>query len=357
MDELNVCVIGTGMISDFHLQSYKRNNRAKLYGVYDLSLDRASEKAARYGVQKVFRSLDEVFADPEVDAVSICTWNHTHAELGVKALEHGKHVLMEKPLAMSYPDALQIADAASDPDIVFQVGFVRRFAAGTRVLKTFIEDGLLGKIYYAKGTQLRRIGNPGGWFADRSRSGGGPLIDLGVHLLDVCWYLMGKPEVARIKGVTFNELGNRGNVEALSFYKAADYSADRNDVEDLAAAMITFKNGATLMLDVSFSLHAKKDETGIRLFGKKGGAELEPELVLMTEQNNTILNIHPQIDHLSIDFDEAFGAEIDHFVSCCLDGGKTEAPLVDGIEVMKMLDGIYESSKTGKEVVYDQAEQ
>ena len=357
MNELNVCVIGTGMISDFHLQAYKRNNRVKLYGVYDLSAERAKEKAARYGVEKVFCSVDEVFADPEVDAVSICTWNHTHAELGVDALRSGKHVLMEKPLAMTYPEALRIRDAAKDPDVVFQVGFVRRFAAGTRVLKTFIDDGLLGEIYYAKGTHLRRVGNPGGWFADRSRSGGGPLIDLGVHLLDVCWYLMGKPEVARIKGVTFSELGNRGNVEALSFYKAADYSADRNDVEDLAAAMITFKNGATLMLDASFSLHAKKDETAIRLYGKKGGAELEPELVLITEQNDTILNIHPQIDHLTIDFDEAFGAEIDHFVACCLDGRKSEAPLEDGLEVMKMLDGVYESSKTGREVVYDQADE
>ncbi|MFC7364398.1 MULTISPECIES: Gfo/Idh/MocA family protein [Bhargavaea] len=357
MNELKVCVIGAGMISDFHLQSYRQNRRVKLYGVYDLSMERAAEKAVRFGVQKVFRTAEEVFADPEVDAVSICTWNHTHAELGVKALEHGKHVLMEKPLAMTFPEALRIRDAAVEPDIVFQVGFVRRFAAGTRVLKTFIDDGLLGEIYYAKGTHLRRIGNPGGWFADRSRSGGGPLIDLGVHLLDVCWYLMGKPEVARIRGVTFSELGNRGNVEGLSFYKAADYCAGKNDVEDLAAAMVTFKNGATLMIDVSFSLHAKQDETAIRLYGKNGGAELEPELVLMTEQNDTILNIHPQIDHLTIDFDEAFGAEIDHFVECCLDGKKSEAPLEDGIEVMKMLDGVYESSKTGREVVYDQDDQ
>ncbi|MET3576149.1 Gfo/Idh/MocA family protein [Bhargavaea ullalensis] len=352
MGKLRVGVIGAGMISDYHLQSYAANEETELHGIYDLSAERAREKAARYGVNKVYRSTAELLADPKIDAVSICTWNDTHAQLSVDAVSHGKHVLVEKPLAMTYPEALKIRDAAAGRSQVFQVGFVRRFAAGTRVLKKFIDDGLLGGIYYAKATHLRRIGNPGGWFADRSRSGGGPLIDLGVHLIDTVWYLMGKPKVARIKGVTHRELGNRANVGNLSFYKAADYSADKNDVEDLAAALIEFENGASLLLDVSFSLHAKETETKIQLFGKKGGAELEPELLLVTEQHDTILNVHPQIDHLTLDFDEAFGSEIDHFVACCLGGGGTHAPLEDGLEVMKMLDGIYESAKSGQEVVY-----
>ena len=353
LGKLRVGVVGAGMISDFHLQSYACNEEVELYGIYDLSAGRAGEKAAKYGVRKVFGSTAEMFADAELDAVSICTWNDTHAELAIQALVHGKHVLVEKPLAMSYAEALRVRDAARGKDEVLQVGFVRRFAAGTRVLKKFIDDGLLGGIYYSKATHLRQIGNPGGWFADRTRSGGGPLIDLGVHLIDTVWYLMGKPKVARIKGATFRELGNRGNVDNLSYYKAADYSVDRNDVEDLAAAMITFENGATLMLDVSFSLHAKDTETKIQLFGKKGGAELEPELLLVTERNDTILNVHPQIDHLTLNFNEAFGAEINHFVACCMGGGKTLAPLGDGLEVMKMLDGVYESARTGREVVYD----
>ncbi len=351
--QLKVGVIGAGMISDFHLQSYKRNARVELVGVFDLSMERATEKAGRFGVRKVFGSLDALLEDPEIEAVSICTWNNTHAELAVRALQHDKHVLVEKPLAMGYAEALKVRDAAEGKGRVFQVGFVRRFAANSRVLKRFIDDGALGDIYYAKGTCIRRIGNPGGWFSDRSLAGGGPLIDLGVHLIDICWYLMGRPRPVRVTGRTFDPLGNRGHVENLDFYKASDYSADKNEVEDLAAAMITFENGAVLMLDVSFSLHARKNETGIRLYGTRGGAELEPELMLVSEAHNTILNIEPQIDHPTLDFDEAFAAEIDHFVACCLGDGATAAPLEDGLAVMRMLDGVYESARTGREVVFD----
>lgn len=356
MEKLKVCVIGTGTISDFHLKSYQKNEEAELYGVYDVSVQRAAEKAKKYGAAKVFESLDDVFADPEVHAVSICTWNNTHVDFAIQALQHDKHVLVEKPVAMSYQEALKVEAVAKTVDKVFQVGFVRRFSANTRVLKKFIDDGSLGDIYYAKGTCTRRLGNPGGWFSDLSRSGGGPLIDLGIHLVDVCWYLMGKPKVTRIKGQTYDQLGNRGNVEHLSFYKAADYNVDKNEVEDLAAAMITFENGATLMLDVSFTLHSKKDEIGIQLFGTKGGAELEPELTIVSERHDTILNVHPQMDHLTFNFDEAFMTEINHFVQCCLGREQTIAPIDDGLEVMKILDGIYESARTGQEVVFHELE-
>ncbi|MDQ6600496.1 Gfo/Idh/MocA family oxidoreductase [Bacillus salipaludis] len=350
MEQLRVCVIGTGSISDMHLASYANNLHAVLYGVYDFSKERAEEKARKYGIEKVYDSLEAVFDDPHVDAVSICTWNNTHAEISIGALKSGKHVLVEKPLSMTVEEAVMVEEAARKSTKTFQVGFVRRFATNTRVLKSFIDQGKLGEIYYAKASCLRRLGNPGGWFADQARSGGGPLIDLGVHIIDICWYLMGRPKVKSISGNTYRQLGNRGNVGNLSFYKAADYDQGKNTVEDLANALITFENGASLLVDVSFTLHAKKDEIQVKLFGTKGGAELEPELVLISEENNTILNIHPQMDHLSFDFSNAFQNEIDSFVESCLSGIEPVAPVADGVEIMKILAGIYEAAEKKCEV-------
>ena len=161
---------------------------------------------------------------------------------------------------------------------------------------------------------------------------------------------MGKPRPVSVSGNTYSKLGNRSHIENLSFYQAADYDAALNDVEDLANALIRFDNGASLFVDVSFTLHAKEDELYVKLFGEKGGAEIEPKLAMVTEKNNTILNVTPQIDNLSFDFERAFSNEINHFVTCCKEGKETIAPVADGVQVMKMLNAVYESAKTGKEV-------
>jgi predicted dehydrogenase len=352
MEPLRVCLIGTGSISDMHFKSFAKNPHAILYGVFDYSAERAEAKAEQYGIRNVYRDIEEVYCDPNVDAVSICTWNNSHAEISVAALNAGKHVLVEKPLAMNVDEALKVEAAVRKNEKTLQVGFVRRFATNTKVLKSFIDNGTLGDIYYAKASCLRRLGNPGGWFADKDRSGGGPLIDLGVHVIDVCWYLMGRPKVKSISGNVYNKLGNRGNVENLSFYKAADYQKDRNTVEDLANALITFENGASLLVDVSYTLHAKKDEIQVKLYGTKGGAELEPELAIISEENDTILNIHPQIDHLTFDFTNAFQNQIDAFVSSCLTGIHPASPVEDGVEMMKILAGIYEAADKKCEVTF-----
>jgi predicted dehydrogenase len=353
MKKLKVGVIGAGSISDVHLGPYANNHQAEVYAISDTNGQRAKEKAEKYGAAKIFTDYHEMLADEQLDAVSICTWNNLHAEMAIAALKAGKHVLVEKPLCTTVEDAKRIEKAVYQSGKILQVGFVRRHATNTNILKRFIDAGDLGEIYYAKASCLRRLGNPGGWFADKQRSGGGPLIDLGVHVIDVCWYLMGRPKVKSISGNTYQKLGNRENVKNLSFYKAADYDSPKNTVEDMANALIRFENGASLMVDVSFTLHAKKDEISVKLYGEKGGAELEPELFIASEKHDTILNITPQVDHLSFDFKQSFQSEIDHFVECCLNGRETNSPVEDGVEMMKILCGIYESSEKGIEIQFD----
>ncbi|WP_338788722.1 Gfo/Idh/MocA family oxidoreductase [Metabacillus sp. FJAT-53654] len=353
MSKLKIGVIGAGSISDMHLQSYEKNERVELYAVCDMNIKRAEEKATKYGAAKYYDDYHSLLADETIDAVSICTWNNSHAEITIAALKAGKHVLVEKPLCTSVEEAKNIEETVKQTGKVLQVGFVRRYASNTKLLKEFIDADELGDIYYAKASCLRRLGNPGGWFSDKERSGGGPLIDIGVHVIDICWYLMGKPKVKSITGNTYFKLGNRSNIKNLSFYKAADYDPEKNTVEDLANALIRFENGASLMVDVSFTLHAKKDEITVKLFGEKGGVEVEPELSIITEKHNTILNATPQVDSLTFDFVQGFQNEIDHFVLTCLDETETLSPVEDGVEMMKILCGIYESSEKGIEIVFD----
>ncbi|MFD0695203.1 Gfo/Idh/MocA family protein [Paenibacillus sp. GCM10027628] len=343
-------IIGLGSISDLHLQGYQKVEEAELFAICDMNRTRAEDKAKQYGIPHVYTDYRELLANPELEAVSICTWNNTHAEISIAALRAGKHVLVEKPLCRTVEEALHIQDVVRETGKTLQVGFVRRYDANAQLVKRFINNGELGDVYYAKASCIRRLGNPGGWFADPERSGGGPLIDIGVHVIDLCWYMMGRPKPVSVSGNTYKKLGNRAHIRNLSFYKAADYDPTVNGVEDMANALIRFENGASLLVDVSFTLHAKKDEISVRLFGDKGGVELEPELTFVTEKHDTILNIAPQTDHKSLNIHEAFYNEVNHFVSCCRSGAEPISPVEDGLAMMKMLCGIYESAAKGIEI-------
>jgi predicted dehydrogenase len=348
---LKVGVIGLGSISDLHIKPYANNPEAKLVAFCDMNKNRLEAAGQLYGVSNLYTSYQELLADKDVDAVSICTWNATHAEIAIAALKVGKHVLVEKPLSTTVDESKQVELAVMESGKVLQVGFVRRYAKNTRLVKLFLDNGDFGELYYAKASCIRRLGNPGGWFSDKERSGGGPLMDLGVHMIDICWYLMGKPKPVSVSGHTYSKLGNRSNIQNLSFYKASDYDASLNSVEDLATALIRFENGASIYVDVSFTMHAIQDEVYVKLYGDKGGLELEPKLAMTTEKHDTIINITPQVDHLNFQFEEAFQSEIDHFVASCLGKTTTLSPLEDGLEVMKMLCGAYESASLGKEVL------
>ncbi|MBO9606258.1 MAG: Gfo/Idh/MocA family oxidoreductase [Paenibacillaceae bacterium] len=350
MSKIRIAVIGAGSISDMHLRSYQNNGEAELVAICDLNEERARAKADKYGIGRVYTDYKELLASADIDAVSICTWNNSHAPISIAALGAGKHVLTEKPLCKTVAEALEVEAAARRSGKTLQVGFVRRYASNSGIVKSFLDNGELGDIYYAKASCIRRLGNPGGWFSDMERSGGGPLIDVGVHVIDLCWYLMGRPKVKSISGNTYKRLGNRANVRNLAYYKAADYDATNNTVEDMANAMIRFENGASLLVDVSFTLHAKEDELTVKLYGDKGGAELEPKLAIVTEKYDTILNLTPQINNLSFDFVAGFQDEINHFIDVCQGRKETLSPVQDGVEMMKILCGVYESSERGEEI-------
>jgi predicted dehydrogenase len=350
MSTLGIGVIGAGNIAQFHLLGYAANPDVEIVAVADLVVERAEARAVEFGAASAYASADELLADPAVDAVSICTRNDSHVELAIAALRAGKSVLVEKPMAKTVADAEALVAAEAASDGVLQVGYVRRWSTNAQVLKRFVDAGDLGAIHYAKATCLRRAGNPGGWFADRAISGGGPLIDIGVHFIDLAWWLMGMPSVTSVTGFTSDRIGNRGNIEGLTRWKSSDYDASKNSVEDLAGALVRFDNGAVLAVDVSYSLHGR-DEIGLKVYGDRGGAELEPELLVFTEQHDTIVNVTPQIDSSTFEMEAGFQNEIDGFVSAVRNGTPSAVPAAHGLEMTRILTAIYESAATGHEVV------
>ena len=349
MEKIKVGIIGTGSISELHLAGYKALDNVEIYAVCDINESRVEVCAKKYDVKHSFTDYNEMLKLSELDAVSVCTWNSSHAPVAIAALKAGKHVLCEKPMAMNSKEAIEMEKFAKEADKLLMIGFVRRFGNDARILKDFIDNGMMGDIYYAKASYLRRFGFPGGWFGDKKRSGGGPLIDLGVHVIDLVRFLMNKPKAVSVTGATFNKLGARDNIKKEKAYVSAD-TCDIFDVEDMAVAMIKFDNGAVLSVETSFSLNTKADSGNIELFGTKSGAKLDPKLEFYSEMNNYLVDVTPAHD-TALSFNGLFENEIAHFVDCVSKGTKCISPAEDGVEIMRILDAVYESAKTGKEVV------
>ena len=348
---IKVGVIGTGGISGVHLGGYSRNPNVEIYALCDINEKNLAKRAEEYKVSRTFTDYREMLALKELDAVSVCTWNSAHAECAIAALRACKHVLCEKPMALNTAQAQEMEKAAKENGKLLMIGFVRRFGNDCAVLKDFIDSGSFGEIYYAKAQYLRRKGCPGGWFGDKSRSGGGPLIDLGVHVIDLCRYLMGGPQPVSVYGATFNKLGDRRHIKDARGYSSTVVSKDDIfDVEDMATALIRFDNGAVLSVEASFSLNIEKDVGNIELFGTKAGCKLDPELTIFTDMNEYLANVKLS-QSTALSFDGLFDNEINHFVECIETGKPCRNPAQDGVTLMKILDGIYESARTGHEVL------
>ncbi len=352
MEKLKVGIIGCGNISGGHIAGYKAlSDKVSVEAVCDIDEERVKAYAAKHGVERWYTDAKEMFANEKLDAVSVCTWNSQHCPMTVLALENGAHVICEKPMAMNAQEAEAMRDAAERNGKLLMIGFVRRHGNDCDVIRENVESGTFGELYYAKATYLRRNGNPGGWFGDKSRSGGGPLIDLGVHVIDLVRFIFGNPKPVSVYGVTFQKLFNRPNVVGGKAWQASGVGVqDICDVEDLAGAIIRFDNGAVLNVEAAFSLNIKQDEGNIELFGTKAGAKLSPNVEIFTELNNRMVNIS-FAQPTALNFDGLFQKEIDNYVDAILGKAECLAPAQDGVEMMKILDAVYESARTGHEVI------
>ncbi len=268
LQPLRAGVVGLGWPGETHLKYYNEQPGVSVVAIADPNAERLSKIKSTYNVPHAYSNWQELVERDDLDIVSVATPNYLHMPIAVAALQSGKHVLTEKPIAANAADALAMVEAAEANQRVLEVAFNHRHRGDVQTLKRIIDDGTLGSIYYAKSYWMRRRGVPawGGWFAQHELAGGGPMIDLGVHMLDMALYLMGEPEVLSVTASVYSELAPRGR-------GASGPLKGSFDVEDLGSAFIRLSGGATLILEASWAGYGRHyDDFGVELFGSDAGA-------------------------------------------------------------------------------------
>ncbi len=352
MKKIRIGVIGAGAISEFHLASYAKNPEVEICAICDVNEQTAKARAEQFGIPQYYTSHKEILQDASIDAVSIVTPTFTHKDLVIQALKSGKHVLCEKPPAMNGEEAAECEKVALETGKILMYAFVLRFSKETRFLKDYIDAGKMGEIYYAEATRLERCTNLGGWFVNKEQSGGGVLIDGVIHEIDSVLYLMGYPKVKSVKGTINNKMDYLLNqMKGVgNGWVSSDVSKYDRNVESMASGYVTFENGACLYIKASWALNTVKEGRSFELCGTKAGADFSSnELKLFSvEDYGYYLESTPVLrDNIDV-FDE----EINHFVDCCAGRGKCICTPQQGTMIMQIINAIYESAKTGKEVIF-----
>ncbi|HOJ31146.1 MAG TPA: Gfo/Idh/MocA family oxidoreductase [bacterium] len=351
MKKIKIGVIGAGGISHAHIEAFKQLPDIEVAAISDPNETKLSFVAEKYGILKRFANWEDLLKE-QIDIVSICSPNAFHAQQAISALKAGKHVICEKPVAMSVEEAESILETAKQTGNKFMVAFCHRFAPHSQFIKKMVNAGQMGELYYAKASCLRRRGIPGlgTWFTTKKLAGGGPLIDIGVHILDLAIYLMGCPEPKLIVGVTYNKFKNQavdGGWPPV-WSRVGDKPTGTFDVEDLAAGFIRFKNNTTLFLEASW---AGNSEVGLKisLFGTKSGVqywtEAKPPLKIYGDINGVVTDATTEFPSVNV-----YHAEIEHFVNCVRNNIQPITTPEEIITVIKIIQNIYKSAETGKPV-------
>ena len=256
----------------------------------------------------------------------------------------------KKPLALNADQAQEVLQVSAELNRKCMVAQVKRFSPQAQYLKKLIANGELGTPYYGRAYWLRRYGIPGfgTWFTAQEQSGGGPLIDIGVHMLDVAWWLMGCPRPTAAMGATYAQFGPHGKGVGTGQTRAANATEAAFDVEDLAVGLIRFADGQSINVEVSWALHTERDRQGIEIFGDKAGVEWGETVKVHTDRDG---EAHSEM--IEIGFGDMWQNQMQHFIDCILQDTTPDPDATQGATLMKMLDALYQSAQSGHEAIID----
>jgi predicted dehydrogenase len=340
-ESTRVGIIGGGWPGKAHAKGYQSAGGFKLAAVADFIPARRKQMMEEFSIPGEFAEATELLADPTIDAVSICLPNFLHAPIAIAALKAGKHVLCEKPPALTVKEAKQIEAAATKAGKVILYGLQRRFGGNEQAAKQAVEKGYIGAAYHARASWTRTRGIPlgTGWYTEKAKSGGGAMIDLGLPMLDVAWYLLGQPKPASVFAVTHRRLSESLPKDVIA------------DVEDAASAMIRFEGGQSLELAASWALNQPPSQNGAscRIHGDQGtldvytgsGATLHRGFSEKGESKDTPLKLPKTVGHTAL---------MRHFRECILAAATPSIGGKEGIVLMELIDAIYRSAESGKSV-------
>lgn len=360
MEKVRIGVIGCGGIANTkHMPAEKRNPAAELVAFCDVVEERAVKAREDFGTPEcaVYTDYRQLLQDKSIDAVLVLTPNNVHCRITVDALDAGKHVLCEKPMAMNYAEAKEMLAARDRSGKVLTIGYQNRFRPDSLYLKKVADEGMFGDVYYAEAIAIRRRAVPTwGVFIDKEKQGGGPLIDIGTHALDLTLFMMNNYEPAYCVGKTFHKL----NAQRDTGNAWGDWDVEKFTAEDSAFGFVVMKNGAVVYLKSSWALNmADPIEAVTTICGDKAGADMLDGLRINTVMAGKQVMIRPDLRGGSVAFFEGNAGgnpedlEAATFTNAILRGDPLYVTADQAAVVTRILEGIYESERTGKPVCFD----
>ena len=348
---LKVGIVGVGGIAHTHMPGWEKSEHAEVVAGTDGFEELLAEWGKKHNVTKLTTRLEDLLEDKDIDIIDVCNPSAYHAPISIAALKAGKHVICEKPLAPTPEEVRAMIAARDESGKLLMTAQHMRFHGSSQAYKREIEDGQLGDIYHARSWWLRRASfptRPSFWL--KEHSGGGPCIDIGVHVLDLTLWLMGNPQPVTVSGIARTEMSNKPGM--FSSWGGGPVP-DQHDVEDFAAGFVRFENGASLVVETSWILHHEAEMDGFHfwLYGTDGGIEHPGNRLVKTNYNSK--QLYTTELKLMQDPDKPHQLECMAFAKAIAEGAPSPVPAEQSLQVMQILDGIYRSSAAGKEIRLD----
>lgn len=340
---LRVGFIGAGGIAETHARYLAEDKRVDIVAAADISEKSRTKFQEKFKVKNVYPDYPAMLKQEALDAVSICTPNYLHAEPSILASQAGCHVLVEKPMAMTVAECKQMIEAAKTAQRQLVIGFQWRFSPNAQFMRKQVEDGVVGDVKFLRVQALRRRGIPSwGVFGRKDLQGGGPMIDIGVHIIEMAHHIIGKPQPVTASGSTYTYIGNEKPAVKTN-WGAWDHQT--YTVEDLAVGFVRFANGVTMAVEASFAAHIEKDVFNVQIMGSKAGLNFEP-MQMYHDYHGYMLTATPSVTGK----EDAFALKMKHFVNVACGEQPNVCPGEDGLMVQQILEGIYGSAEAGREV-------
>lgn len=357
--KLRVAIIGCGGIANGkHLPSLKKLEQVEMVAFCDIEIKKAEKAAIEYGTPEavVYKNYKQLLEDESIDVVHVLTPNISHAEISIASMEAGKHVMCEKPMAKTSEEAKLMVETAERTGKKLTIGYNNRFRPDSQYLHNVCKQGDLGEVYYARAHAIRRRAVPTwGVFLDEEKQGGGPLIDIGTHALDLTLWMMNNYKPKSVMGTTYHKLGQKK--DAANAWGSWD--PEKFTVEDSAFGFITMENGATIVLESSWALNTLDiDEAKCSLSGTEGGADMKDGLRINGENFSKLYTTNVELGAGGVAFYDG-KAESDSdlearlWVESIVNNTDPIVKPAEALVVTQILEAIYESAKTGKAVYFD----
>lgn len=351
---LRIGIIGAGNITKRHIAAYQSNPECEVVAIADINPEQAEKTATEFGIKNIYTEYHHILNDDTIDAVSIATPTFTHKDIALDAIRSNKHVLCEKPPAMSACEVKEIQNALKGSSKVFMFGLVRRFSSYVAYLKDYIDSGKMGQIISAEAVRVSQMTSAGGWFAKRSL-GGGALRDTAIHELDSVLYLMGYPKAKTVSAYESrinNELYPKIKSKKSAGYATADKNTYQKDTEDIIQALITLDNDACIIVKSGDLFLSHKTGCYYEITGERAGAltapfDSEKPLEIIEVTDDMYMNQStPVLPDTNI-----FAEEINHFVDCCINDTPCAVKVEEAVALMEIIDAIYKSAETGEPII------